>query len=157
MTGMKEVEMSAQVWELLENKGSDVISLPRTATVYEAVTMMAENNVGCVLVMTQSGTLSGICSERDVFRKVILAKKNPVKISVADIMTPKRKLVTVTPKTTLTDCMDLISSKRIRHLPVMDGSGTVTGIVSIGDVVKTLSSEKEMMIRQLKHYIGSSL
>jgi CBS domain-containing protein len=78
-------------------------------------------------------------------------------VQVRAVMTPRRKLITVTPQTTLTECMDLITQKRIRHLPVLDDAGKLTGMISIGDVVKALSTEKEMMIRQLEHYIGSSL
>ncbi len=153
----KGVRMSAQVWELLDRKGRDVFGVPATATAYEAVTVMAEHNIGCVLAFNQSGTLAGLCAERDVFRKVLLARKNPSNVSVRAVMTPSRKLITVTPQTTLTECMDIISEKRVRHLPVLDEAGQVVGMISIGDVVKTLSSEKELMIRQLEHYISGSL
>lgn len=149
--------MSAQVWELLDRKGRDVFGVSATATAYEAVTVMAEHNIGCVLAFNQSGTLAGLCAERDVFRKVLLARKSPSNVPVRAVMTPSRKLITVTPQTTLTECMDIISEKRVRHLPVLDEAGQVVGMISIGDVVKTLSSEKELMIRQLEHYISGSL
>ena len=149
--------MGAQVWELLDRKGTTVIGVEGTQSVYEAVKEMAENNIGCVVVLTKTGSLSGLCSERDVFRKVVLEGKSAKKVEVREVMTPKRKLVTVTKNTTLTECMDLITQKRIRHLPVLDDAGKLTGMISIGDVVKALSTEKEMMIRQLEHYIGSSL
>jgi len=149
--------MGAQVWELLDRKGSDVIGILGTQSVYEAVKEMADNNIGCVVVMTKTGALSGICSERDVFRKVVLEGKNARKVEVREVMTPKRKLVTVTKKTTLNACMELVTEKRIRHLPVLDDAGKLCGMISIGDVVKGLGVEKEMMIQQLEHYIGSSL
>ena len=149
--------MSAQVWELLDRKEKSVVSVQGSTTAYMAVKIMTENNIGCVLVVTKTGTLSGVCSERDVFRKVVLDGKNAKKTEVREIMTPKRQLATVTRKTTLTECMELITEKRVRHLPVVDEAGRLEGIISIGDVVKTLSSEKELMIRQLEHYISSSL
>ncbi len=149
--------MSAQVWELLDRKEQSIISVLGSTTAYMAVKIMTENNIGCVLVVTKTGTLSGVCSERDIFRKVVLDGKNAKKTEVREIMTPKRRLTTVTRKTTLTECMELISENRVRHLPVVDEAGRLEGIISIGDVVKTLSSEKELMIRQLEHYISSSL
>ena len=149
--------MSAQVWELLDRKGKSVISVEASSTAYEAVKLMAENNIGCVLVVTRTGTVSGICAERDIFRKVILEGKNAKKIEVREIMTPKRRLVTVSKNTSLTECMDLITEKRVRHLPVVNEAGKLDGMISIGDVVKALSTEKELMIKQLEHYIGSSL
>ncbi len=149
--------MGAQVWELLDRKGNAVIGVEGTQSVYEAVKEMAENNIGCVVVLTKTGSLSGLCSERDVFRKVVLEGKSAKKVEVREVMTPKRKLFTVAKNTTLTECMDLITQKRIRHLPVLDDAGKLAGMISIGDVVKALSTEKEMMIRQLEHYIGSSL
>ncbi len=149
--------MSAQVWELLDRKGRSAIGVEASATAFEAVQVMTENNIGCVLVFTKSGTLSGVCAERDIFRKVILDGKNARKTTVREIMTPKRRLVTVSKSTSLTECMDLITAKRIRHLPVVDPAGKLEGMISIGDVVKALSTEKELMIKQLEHYIGSSL
>ncbi len=149
--------MSAQVWELLDRKGGAAIGVQTSASVYEAVEVMCENNIGCVLVFTKTGALSGLCAERDVFCKVILAGLSPRKIEVREVMTPKRRLITVSRTTTLSECMDIITEKRVRHLPVVNEAGKIEGMISIGDVVKTLSSEKELMIRQLEHYIGSSL
>jgi CBS domain-containing protein len=149
--------MGSQVWELLDRKGSDVIGVEGSQSVYQAVKEMADNNIGCVVVLTKAGKLSGICSERDVFRKVVLEGKSAKKVEVRDVMTPKRKLVTVTKDTTLNACMELVTDKRIRHLPVLDEAGKLTGMISIGDIVKGLAVEKEMMIQQLEHYIGSSL
>jgi len=149
--------MSAHVWELLDRKGKAIIRVQESTTARKAVEIMTENNIGCVLVVTPDGTLTGICSERDIFRKVLLDGKNAGETEVREIMTPKQKIITVTRETTLTECMNIISEKRIRHLPVVDENGALTGIISIGDVVKTLSSEKDLMIRQLEHYISGSL
>ena len=149
--------MSATVSNLLELKGQDVISVTTTTTALEALELMAERNVGCVLVKTKAGEISGILSERDLFRKVMLVGKSAEKVQVRSIMTPKAKLVTVQPSGTLQRCMELMTNKRVRHLPVVTRGGTLKGLISIGDVVKTLSSEKDLMIKQLEHYIGSSL
>lgn len=149
--------MSAQVWELLDRKGHDVISVATSASAYEAVQIMSKNNIGCVVVLTQTGTISGVCAERDIFRKVILEGKVAKKTSVRDIMTPKRRLITVSKQTSITECMDAMTEHRIRHLPVVDDAFRVEGMISIGDVVKALSTEKELIIKQLEHYIGSSL
>lgn len=149
--------MNAQVWELLDRKGKDVVSVDASSTAHEAVKVMIENNIGCVLILTKNGTVSGICTERDIFSKVILEGKSTKKIEVRAIMTPKRRLITVSKSTTLSKCMDLITEKRVRHLPVVDEAGKLEGLISIGDVLKALSSEKELMIKQLERYIGSSL
>ncbi len=149
--------MSATVGELLDIKGHEVISIKTTATAMAALELMADNNVGCVLVKTRDGAVAGICSERDLFRKVMLAGKDPEKTQVRSIMTTKKKLVTILPTSTLQRCMEQMTGKRVRHLPVMSRGGKLQGLISIGDVVKALSSEKDLMIKQLEHYIGSSL
>ena len=144
--------MGAQVWELLDRKGSDVIGILGTQSVYEAVKEMADNNIGCVVVMTKTGALSGICSERDVFRKVVLEGKNARKVEVREVMTPKRKLVTVTKKTTLNACMELVTEKRIRHLPVLEGDA-MCGFISIGDLVKSRIDAVEAEAQAMRTYI----
>jgi len=149
--------MSAHVWEILDRKGRSIISVPGDTNVFDAVKTMADHNIGCVMVMSKSGAIDGICSERDVFRKVILKKQDPVGVDVAAVMTPCSKLVTVHADTTLTECMDLMTKQGIRHLPVLDADGKAEGMISLRDVVDVLSSAKELMIRQLEHYIGSSL
>jgi CBS domain-containing protein len=149
--------MSATVSELLDIKGNEVVSIKTTATALEALELMADKNVGCVLVMTKDGAVSGICSERDLFRKVMLAGKAADKVQVRQIMTPKKSLVTILPTSTLQRCMEQMTRKRVRHLPVMTRGGKLQGVISIGDVVKALSSQKDLMIKQLEQYIGSSL
>ena len=140
------------VRELLAKKGSEVWSVSPDATVYAALQLMAERNVGAVLVLSGQ-RLAGILSERDYARQVILKGKASRDTPVHEIMTTR--LVTVSPERTIEDCMALMTDKRIRHLPVTSGE-TLLGVLSIGDVVKAVISEKEFLIEQLEGYITSS-
>jgi CBS domain-containing protein len=140
------------VRELLAKKGDQVWSVSPDATVYEALQLMADKNVGAVLVMS-GRELHGILSERDYARQVILKGKTSRDTPVREIMTTR--VVGVAPERTIEDCMALMTDKRIRHLPVMTSDGVI-GVLSIGDVVKAVISEKEFLIEQLESYITSS-
>ena len=139
------------VRELLAKKGGEVWSVSPDATVYEALQLMSDRNVGAVLVMGGRDLL-GILSERDYARQVILKGKASRDTPVREIMTTR--VVCVAPERTIEDCMALMTDKHIRHLPVLaDG---VIGVLSIGDVVKAVISEKQFLIEQLESYITSS-
>jgi CBS domain-containing protein len=138
------------VKRLLEKKGSAIWSVTPHAMVYEALSVMAEKNIGAVLVI-DNGVLVGILSERDYARKIILKGKRSVDTLVWEIMTPD--VIFVNPEQNLEECMALMTDKRIRHLPVFSGDQLV-GLISIGDVVKELISEKEFVIEQLENYIA---
>ena len=140
------------VRELLAKKGSEVWSVSPDATVYDALQLMAARNVGAVLVL-DDGELAGILSERDYARQVILKGKASRDTPVRDIMTTS--VVSVSPERTIDDCMALMTERRIRHLPVLK-SDVLLGVLSIGDVVKAVISEKEFHIEQLESYIASS-
>lgn len=140
------------VRELLAKKGSQVWSVSPDATVYEALQLMAEQNVGAVLVLAGE-QLAGILSERDYARQVILKGKASRDTPVREIMTTR--VVTVSPERTIEECMALMTDRRIRHLPVT-GGGALLGVLSIGDVVKAVISEKQFLIEQLEGYITSS-
>jgi CBS domain-containing protein len=140
------------VRELLAKKGGEVWSVSPDATVYEALQVMAARNVGAVLVL-DGAELAGILSERDYARQVILKGKASRDTPVREIMTTR--LVCVTPERTIEDCMALMTDRRIRHLPVLQGR-TLVGVLSIGDVVKAVISEKQFHIEQLESYITSS-
>ena len=140
------------VRELLAKKGSEVWSVSPDATVYDALQVMAARNVGAVLVL-DDGELAGILSERDYARQVILKGKASRDTPVRDIMTTS--VVSVSPDRTIDDCMALMTERRIRHLPVLQ-SDVLLGVLSIGDVVKAVISEKEFHIEQLESYIASS-
>ncbi len=126
-----------------------VFSVMSTDTVYRALEVMAEKNVGSVLVI-DDGRLVGILSERDYSRKIILLDRESRETAVAEIMTSK--LITVGPETTVTDAMELMTEKRVRHLPVLE-DGELVGLISIGDVVKAVIADQLAMIDQLEHYI----
>ena len=137
------------VKELLRVKGYQVWSIGPDATVYEALTLMAEKDVGALLVL-DSGQLVGILSERDYARKIVLKGKTSRETPVREIMT--EKVVWVRPDQTIEECMALMTNKHIRHLPVME-EGRLLGVISIGDVVKDIISEQEFVIAQLENYI----
>ena len=137
------------VAQMLEHKPIGVISINPEASVLDALKLLAEKDVGAVLVM--DGTrLAGIFSERDYARKVALKGKSSGDTPVSEIMT--RQVVFVTPAQTNEDCMALMTQKRIRHLPVID-KDRVQGVLSIGDLVKDMISEQQFIISQLEHYI----
>lgn len=138
------------VKQLLNRKGAEVLSISPQATVRDALTLMATREVGALLVM-EAGELEGIVSERDYARKVILMGRTSKDTKVGEIMSTS--LTTVRPEQTVTDCMELMTDRRIRHLPVVDGN-KVVGVISIGDVVKAVISNQASMIEHLEEYIG---
>lgn len=137
------------VRQLLAQKGSRVETVRPEQTVYEALEKMAAANIGA-LVVTAEGSIVGILSERDYARKVILLGKASRDTPVREIMSSP--VVTIAPSATMEDCMQVMTDRRLRHLPVVEDE-TMVGIISIGDVVKTVISEQEFMIEQLQNYI----
>lgn len=137
------------VSQLLQAKGHDIFSVPPHATVERALRLMAENNVGALLVL-EGSELRGIFSERDYARKVFLKGRSSRDTPVRDIMTTRVYYIEL--NRTIEDCMALMTDKRIRHLPVFDGD-TLVGVISIGDVVKAIISEQEFLIEQMENYI----
>ncbi len=136
--------------KLLEQKMAGVISVAPDATVYAALELMAEHDIGALLVL-DGARLVGIFSERDYARKVILLGKSSHETLVAEIMTPK--VIQVTPAEGADACMTLMTERRIRHLPVVENDHVV-GILSIGDLVKEIISDQSFHIRQLEGYIS---
>ena len=139
------------VRDVLRAKGNVVFAAEPDATVYDALTVMAEKNIGAVLVR-EGERVVGIFSERDYARQVVLKGKASKDTPIRDVMTSR--VVFVRPEQDIEECMALMTDKHIRHLPVLDGA-TLMGIVSIGDVVKAVISEREILIAQLEHYITS--
>lgn len=137
------------VGSMLRHKGSEIFWLSPEATVYDAVAMMADKGVGALLVLA-GGKLTGIVSERDYARKVILKGKHSHEMQVKEIMTTP--VFTVTREHSVEDCMRMITAHRIRHLPVMQGDALV-GMVSIGDIVRSIISTQAHAIDQLSGYI----
>ena len=137
------------VAELIKHKQAGIVSIGPNATVLDAIRLLAEKEIGAVLVL-DGEQLAGIFSERDYARKVVLQGKSSKETPVREIMT--EKVVCVQPEQTIEDCMGLMTDKRIRHLPVLEHK-KVVGVISIGDVVKEMLSEQEFVIKQLESYI----
>ncbi|MBA3713184.1 MAG: CBS domain-containing protein [Pyrinomonadaceae bacterium] len=137
------------VKDVLQTKGHDVLSITPDATVYEALKIMADKNVGALVVLNGE-TVAGLLSERDYARKVILHGKSSKEMQVREIMTAK--VYYMRPEQTLQDCMAQMTDKRVRHLPVLEGNRLV-GIISIGDVVKEIIADHESTIKLLENYI----
>ncbi|NEV61155.1 CBS domain-containing protein [Thiorhodococcus minor] len=140
-----------KIQELLEGKGASVWSIGPDATVFDALTLMAEHRIGALLVVDDNGPV-GLISERDYAREGILRGRASRDTPVRDIMT--HRVVCATPEQSLEDAMILMTEKRVRHLPVIE-DGQVLGLVSIGDLVKSIISEQKFIIEQLEHYINS--
>jgi CBS domain-containing protein len=139
------------VRQLLERKKQALYSVEPETPVLEAIRSMAANQVGALLVMS-GGALRGIVSERDYARKVILLGRASANTPVRDIMSSP--VITVQPDTTVQACMELMTDKHVRHLPVTEG-GQVIGMVSIGDLVAAVIAEQQQQIEQLESYIHS--
>lgn len=137
------------VSELLFNKGKEVYTISPGATVYEALKLMAEKDIGALIVVNKESVV-GVLSERDYARKVMLFGKSSKEVKVEDVMSTK--VMYVSKDQSVEECMALMTNKRIRHLPVIENE-KLAGIISIGDIVKAVIEEKEFMIEHLAHYI----
>jgi CBS domain-containing protein len=139
--------------DLLKNRTKQIWTIRPEASVFDALKLMAEKEIGALMVVDKKDKVVGIVTERDYARKIILKGKTSVKTPVKDIMTPVAKMYRVKPETLVEDCMVLMTGKHIRHLPVFDKAKFV-GIISIGDVVKATISAKDSLIDHLSDYIG---
>ena len=139
------------VRQVLETKGSTIYSVSPESLVYDALLLMAEHHIGALVVM-QRDNMVGIFSERDYAREVVIKGKTSKTTTVGDIMSVQ--LITVSPDDTVDHCMNLMSGKRIRHLPVLDNDQLI-GLLSIGDLVKETIAYQEFLIKQLENYIQS--
>ncbi|WP_276502134.1 CBS domain-containing protein [Terrimonas pollutisoli] len=139
------------VRNILQTKGNAVYTVSPESSVYEALEELENNNLGS-LVVVDNGKLIGIFTERDYARKIILKGRSSRETHVKDIMTERPLFVS--PDTSIDACMQLMSSKFVRHLPVIDNDQLV-GVISIGDVVKYIINEKDFIIENLEHYIVS--
>jgi CBS domain-containing protein len=144
-----EARMST-VSELLSTKGTKVFTIDRDKTVLEAIRLMVDANVGS-LIITEGDAICGIFTERDYLRRIVLQGRTSRDTPVIEVTT--ERLVVVEPSRSIEECMSIMTSERIRHLPVLDG-GKLVGLVSIGDLVKHLSKEREAEIRYLTEYIS---
>jgi CBS domain-containing protein len=144
------MRISGTVGAILGHKGHQVYSISPDATVFEAIQLMAEKNVGALLVISE-GQLLGVISERDYTRKVALKGKSSRETKVQEIISSL--VVSVTPGHTVEECMRLMTTNRARHLPVLEGE-KLAGIVSIGDLVNWTISAQDAAIEQLESYIA---
>lgn len=138
-----------RVREILNDKGAQVWSIAPDHTVFDALKLMGEKEIGALTVV-EAGKLVGIISERDYARKVILKGKTSRETQVHEIMS--RGVISATPDQTVQECLHIMTERRIRHLPVL-AAGQLVGIVSIGDLVKAIIAEQQFMIEQLESYI----
>ena len=138
--------------QLLNIKGDQIWSVEPKATIFEALEIMSEKEIGALLVM-EDGKLTGIFSERDYARKVILKGKSSKETPVGELMT--KKVFYIDSQNTINECMAMMTAKRIRHVPVIEDN-QVVGIVTIGDVVNQIISEQEVTINHLENYITGS-
>lgn len=145
--------MTTSVRQVLEAKGAMTLSLPPSATVYEALEVMAKNDVGSVVV-ADGDCLLGMFTERDYARKLILQGRSSKDTRVSELMTSN--VLTVSPSQTIEDCMAMITDNRVRHLPVVE-KGRLVGIISIGDVVKAVIADQQRTIQQLSSYIAGDI
>ena len=140
----------ASVRQILQSKGHDIWSIGPELSVYDAIEMMAREEVGALVVL-DGETLVGVLSERDYARKVVLQGRSSRDTKIKDIMTTR--VVFARPDQSVQDCMAMMTDKRIRHLPVMDGD-KLLGVISIGDLVKSIIEEQQHVIEQLEQYIS---
>ena len=138
-----------RLYEILEEKGGEVLKVDAEASVFEAVQLMVEKNVGSLLV-TEGGDITGIVTERDYLRRVTLEGRTDLETPVREITSSP--LIVASPETTVDECMALMTDRRIRHVPVVE-EGSVIGVVSIGDLVKFKSKLQTFEIQYLTNYI----
>ena len=138
-----------RVADILARKGSQVHTVSRDATVFQAIELMVRHNLGSLVVM-DGETIAGIFTERDFLRRVALEQRDPRVTPVHEVMT--ERLVCLDPERTVKECMSIMSQERIRHLPVLEGR-KLAGMVSIGDLVKHMADEHEVQVRYLTDYI----
>jgi CBS domain-containing protein len=140
------------VKDILEAKGKETFTITPDTSVYQALELMVEKNVSALLVM-ENDQLAGIFTERDYARKVVLKGKSSKETQIGEIMT--RDLITVTTDSSIEECMELMTAKHIRHLPVLSDN-KLAGIISIGDVVKRIIQEQKSIIGHMEQYIAGS-
>jgi CBS domain-containing protein len=148
------MKIAYPISSVLNQKSPTICSVAPDCTVFDAIKLLAEKNIGAVLVMAVDGRLAGIFTERDYTRKIALQGKSSKETRVSEVMASE--IVTVTVEDTVEDCMRLMTENRVRHLPVVTGA-KVVGIVSIGDLVNWIISTQDATIEQMERYIAGGV
>ena len=146
--------METPVGTLLKIKGHEVVTTSPTTTIFDAVKQMEESHIGSLPVVDNAGKIVGMLTERDCLRKVLLKERPLRSVTVGDVMSSP--IITVQSSEIIESCMVIMTEKRLRHLPVMEHNKLI-GLISIGDVVKFLCTEREQDIKNLENYITGSL
>jgi CBS domain-containing protein len=139
------------VADILMLKGGDVVCVTGDMDVLRCTQLMNEHRIGCVAVIDGAGKLQGVFSERDVLSRIVAAERTPHETLVGEVMTANP--VTCSPKTDLDDVAQTMRDKRVRHIPVVDGAGTLSGMISIGDLNAQRVSEQDVQIQMLNDYV----
>jgi CBS domain-containing protein len=150
MLNLTKTDSMLTVNDIIRSKSNEIFSVLPGSTVYEAIRLMGEKNIGAVLVM-EAGSLKGILSERDYARKIVLKDRRSRETMVSDIMT--EKVITVSPADSVEHCMSTMTARKIRHLPVTENENVV-GMISIGDVVMAVINMQKETIDHLQNYIS---
>jgi CBS domain-containing protein len=141
--------------DILDSKGRKIFAVTESTTVYEAISELANNKIGLLIVKNATGNISGVLSERDIIQKCIYLKKDPGLLRARDIMTPKEDIVVAAEEDDIQNLMNTMTEKRIRHLPIFRGQ-ELSGIISIGDIVKSMIEIKDYEIKSLIDYISGN-
>lgn len=141
--------------DILDSKGRKIFAVTESTTVFEAISELANNKIGLLIVKNATGNISGVLSERDIIQKCIYPKKDPGLLRARDIMTPKENIVVAAEEDDIQNLMNTMTEKRIRHLPIFRGQ-ELSGIISIGDIVKSMIEIKDYEIKSLIDYISGN-
>jgi CBS domain-containing protein len=139
--------------DILDSKGRKIFAVTEDTTVFDAISELANNKIGLLIVKNSAGNISGVLSERDIIQKCIYPKKDPGLLRSRDIMTPKENIVVAAEEDDIQNLMNTMTEKRIRHLPIFKGQ-ELAGIISIGDIVKSMLEIKDYEIKSLIDYIS---
>jgi CBS domain-containing protein len=141
--------------EILRSKGGAIVSITEASTVAQAVAALAQHKIGFLIVNDASGAFAGVLSERDVVQKCVSGKKDTDQVPVSAIMTPKERVITGTEEEDIESIMNTMTERKIRHLPIFNGP-QLKGIISIGDVIKTILQAKDEEIKTLSSYVSGN-
>ncbi len=139
--------------KILDLKDNKIYQIREEAVVFEAIEELTKNKIGLLIVKNSSGDISGVLSERDIIQKCVYQKKDPQQLRVSEIMTPREKIVVAAEEDDIQSLMNTMNEKKIRHLPVFRGK-EMTGVISIGDIIKNMLEIKDYEIKSLIEYIS---